>query len=67
MTEKTGFEPTQELPLSNKDIQTIIDCLYICINTMENQKSLVTPDIRMNLVDKSFELKVIMNKLNTNN
>ena len=66
MTEKTGFEPTQNLPLSDKDVFVIMDSLRSSIQHLDNIiASLdVTNQVRILLMERQKVMQNIINKLN---
>lgn len=71
MKEKTGFESTQELPLSNKDIQLIIDSLRYSIAKMEYEERTahwLYDKEAINIIrERKYKMQNIISKLNHHN
>lgn len=68
MEEKTGFEGTQELPISDKEIIVILDSLRNTINLIEQtiNDPVMTNQIRILLMERQKSMQQIIDKLNNN-
>lgn len=65
MNEKTGFETTQELPLSDKDIMIIVDCLRESARQIKalTENSIIPYSAKMTLMERTSAIEKITEKL----